>query len=60
MLNHLYLTDVPIDEHERVMELQVRNSREVLRTFGGAFTHHIKPIARSTSQNESMKNGVLP
>lgn len=60
MLNHLCLTDVPTDEHERVMELQVRNSREVLRTLGGAFTHHIKPIARSTSQNDSMKNGGLP
>ena len=60
MLNHLYLTDVPIDEHERVMGLQVRNSREVLRTFGGAFTNNPRPIARSTSQNDSMKNGGMP
>lgn len=40
MSNHLRLTDVPDDQDEKIIELQLRHAREVLRTFGDPFSKH--------------------
>jgi hypothetical protein len=34
MFNHLRLTDMPLDEDERICALQLQHSREVLLAFG--------------------------
>lgn len=40
MSNHLRLTDVPHEQDEKIIELQLRHAREVLRTFGDPFSNH--------------------
>lgn len=40
MRNHLRITDVSHEQDEKIIELQLRNAREVLRTLGDPFSRH--------------------
>jgi hypothetical protein len=60
MINHLRLTGMPPEQDENVVELQVRHSHEVLRTFGAPFSNHNRPMAISTSESVAMESEVVP
>jgi len=50
MSNHLRLTDVPCKQDAKIIELQLRHAREVLRTFGDPFS----------KQDHSNNRGIRP
>ena len=60
MINHLRLTGMPPEQDEKVIELQLRHSHEVLRTFGAPFSNHNRPMAISTSETAAMGSEVVP
>lgn len=60
MLNHLRLTGVVPEQDEKVIELQLRHSHEVLRTFGAPFSKYNRPAAISTLESAAIGNEVGP
>lgn len=60
MINHLRLTGIPPEQDEKAIELQLRHSHEVLRTFGAPFSNHNRPMAISTSESVAMESEVVP
>ena len=60
MINHLRLTGMPPEQDEKVIELQLRHSHEVLRTFGAPFSKHNRSMAISTSESAAMGSEVVP
>jgi hypothetical protein len=59
MTNHLRLTHVPRQQDERISELQLRHSREVLRAFGSPFSKHNKSTASSTPEITAIASGEI-
>jgi len=60
MINHLRLTGMAPEQDEKVIELQLRHSLEVLRTFGAPSSNHNRPMAISTSKSVAMESEVMP
>ncbi|MEP7097634.1 MAG: 7-cyano-7-deazaguanine synthase [Dokdonella sp.] len=60
MINHLRLTGIPPEQDEKIIELQVRHSHEVLRTFGPPFSRHYRPISISMPESTAMGSEVAP
>lgn len=60
MINHLRLTGMPPELDEKAIELQLRHSHEVRRTFGAPFSMHNRAMAISTSEGAAMESEVMP
>jgi 7-cyano-7-deazaguanine synthase in queuosine biosynthesis len=57
--NHLLITDVPSEEHQRILDLQLRHASEVVSTFGPPY-HNPTEFSIESSRTHLLNIGESP